>query len=116
MNARIWTGLLAMGFLAATLSAQTTSPAPTPPAPQPTPSVGSATSSAAPAAYTLSPEKREKAIAYASARYSLHFVSFLWSVLVLVGIIALRLAPRFRDRAESVSKLRFWQAAVFVPL
>jgi Zn-dependent protease with chaperone function len=78
--------------------------------------VGSAASSAAPAAYTLSPEKREMAIAYARARYSLHFVSFLWSVLVLVGIIALRLAPRFRDRAESVSKRRFWQAAVFVPL
>jgi hypothetical protein len=37
-------------------------------------------------------------------------------VIVLVVIIGLRLGPRFRDRAESVSRRRFWQAAVFVPL
>lgn len=97
-------------LFAASLSAQ---PAPSPP-PQPAASVSA--DSSAPTAYTLSPEKREKAIAYARARYRLHFVSFFWSVLIVLGIIALRVGPRFRDRAESVSKHRFWQAAVFVPL
>jgi Zn-dependent protease with chaperone function len=108
MNARLLACLLAAGFLAVTLSGQQA------PVPQPAPSV--APTPAAPAAYTLSPEKREKAIAYARARYGLHFVSFLWSVLILVAIIGMRLAPRFRDRAESFSKRPFWQAAVFVPL
>ena len=111
MNARILAGLLAAGVLAQTLPAQTPQPAS---APLPTPSIASAPS--APAAYTLSPEKREKALAYARSRYGLHFVSFFWSVLVLGAIIALRIAPRFRDRAEAVSKRRFGQAAVFVPL
>jgi len=110
VNARVLSGLLAAGLFAATLPAQ---PAPEP-APGPTPSVVS--TSSAPAAYTLSPEKREKAIAYARARYGLHFISFLWSALILVAIIGMRLAPRFRDRAEAVSGRPFWQATVFVPL
>jgi len=84
------------------------------PAPAPTPGVSAAT--AAPSSYTLTPEKYQKAVSYARAQYGLHFASFLWSALVLVVIIGLRLAPRFRDRAEAASKRRFWQAAVFVPL
>jgi STE24 endopeptidase len=84
------------------------------PASAPTPGVSA--TPAPPTSYTLTPEKYQKAIAYARARYGLHFLSFLWSVLVLLVIVALRLAPRFRDWAERVSKRRFWQAAVFVPL
>jgi Zn-dependent protease with chaperone function len=83
------------------------------PASAPTPAVSAAP---APSAYTLTPEKYQKAVAYARARYGLHFAAFLWSVLVLVVIIGLGLGPRFRDRAEAISKRRFWQAAVFVPL
>jgi Zn-dependent protease with chaperone function len=101
-------GLLVGLCLAAAVSAQE------PAAPAPTPGVSS--SSAPTTAYTLTPEKKEKAIAYAKARYRLHFISFFWSVAVLVVILALHLGPRFRDRAEAVSKRRFWQAAVFVPL
>ncbi len=108
MPVRLPAALFAAALLVAPMLAA--QPAPTL---QPTPSVSS---TAASATYTLSPEKREKAIAYSRARYTLHFVSFFWSVLVLVVIIALRLAPRFRDRAESASRRRFWQAAVFVPL
>jgi STE24 endopeptidase len=104
--------MLLTALLAAPLLAQ---PAP---APLPTqPVAASATSSApAPSTYRLSPEKREQAIAYARARYRLHFAAFAWSCAVFLAIIALRLGSRFRDRAESVSKRRFWQAAVFVPL
>jgi len=101
-------GLLVGLRLASSLVAQE------PAAPAPTPGLSASTSPTT--AYTLTPEKKEKAIAYAKARYRLHFLSFFWSVAVLAAIIALRLAPRFRDRAEAVSKRRFWQAAVFVPL
>jgi Zn-dependent protease with chaperone function len=96
---------------AAVLPAQTTAP-PT----EATPSVASSTTASAPTSYTLSPEQREKAIAYARARYRLHFFAFFWSVLVLILIIRARLGPRFRDRAESMTKRRFGQAAIFVPL
>ncbi len=97
------------------------SPAATPPAgPEslstPTTPSLAAKPSSAPATYTLTPEQREKAIAYARARYRLHFFAFFWSVFVLILIIRARLGPRFRDRAESISRRRFWQAAIFVPL
>jgi STE24 endopeptidase len=104
-------GFLALGIFAASLS---TLSAQSPPARAPTASVAS--SASAPTTYTLTPEKREKAVAYARARYGLHFIAFAWSVIVLFVILRARLAPRFRDRAESLSKNRFWQAAVFVPL
>ena len=112
MSARVSTGLIAAALFAAALSAQ---PASTPP-PSTPPSVVAGSTTAAPATYTLTPEKRAKAIAYSRARYALHFAGFLWSVVVLLFLIALRLGPRFRDRAESASRRRFWQAAVFVPL
>ena len=112
MNTRWSTLLLVITLFAAPLLAQ---PAPASAPTQPV--AASATSSApAPSAYRLSPEKRDQAIAYARARYRLHFAAFAWSGAVLLAIIALRLGPRFRDRAESVSRRRFWQAAVFVPL
>src|SRR5450432_1513812 len=100
MRPRMFAAALAAIFISASLFAQTA------PAPPPAPSVGAAAS--APAAYTLSPEKREKAIAYARVRYALHFASFAWSVLVLIAIIAWRMGPRFRDRAEGAARRRFW--------
>lgn len=109
-GARVPAVLLATGLFAATLSAQPAQ------APAPTPPSVSASSSGAPATYTLTPEKREQAIAYARARYRLHFAAFAWSCVVLLAIIAWRLGPRFRDRAEAASRRRFVQAAVFVPL
>ena len=81
------------------------------PAPTPTISGGRA-----PIEFTLSPEKRAEAIAYARARYRLHFAAFSWSVLVLVAIVAWRLGPRFRDRAERTTRGRLGQAAVFTTL
>jgi Zn-dependent protease with chaperone function len=110
MAARVLRAVLAAHLFAAALPAQTPEPSPL----QPTPSISA--SSAAPMAYTLSSEKREKAIAYARARYRLHFASFAWSVLIAVLVIALRLAPRYRDRAEALANRRFPQAAVFVTL
>ena len=108
MRSRALTGAIAAMALSAALFAQ----APPTPAPTAAPSVGSG----AHADYTLSSEKRAKAIAYARSRYALHFASFGWSVLVLVVLIAWRLGPRFRDRAERATRRRFGQAAIFVPL
>jgi Zn-dependent protease with chaperone function len=111
MTARISSLFLGSLLVATTLLAQ---PAPTA---QPTPTATTAAAStAASSTYRLSPEKRDQAIAYARARYRLHFVAFAWSCIVLLAIIALRLGPRFRDVAESASRRRFWQAAIFVPL
>ncbi len=111
MNVRIVPLFFAAALLSGALSAQSV---PTPP-PPPAPPTASPNPAAA-ATYRLAPEKRAQAIAYARARYRLHFAAFAWSVAVLLAIIALRLGPRFRDRAESTSRRRFVQAAVFVPL
>jgi STE24 endopeptidase len=118
MSARI-PALLATAFLlAAPLFAQ---PAASPPPAAPAPNVAASTASTptasgAPAEYRLSPERREQAVAYARARYRMHFVAFGWGVVVLLGIIGLRTGPWFRDLAESSSRRRFTQAAVFVTL
>jgi Zn-dependent protease with chaperone function len=111
MNARFPS--LVLGSLLLLTSHSLAQPAPKAP---PTPTTAAAPSSGAPSTYQLSPEKRDQAVAYARARYRLHFVAFVWSCIVLLAIVALRLGPRFRDGAESVSRRRFWQAAIFVPL
>lgn len=67
-------------------------------------------------AYTLPPEKYEKAIAFSRTRWALHFLGVAYTLALLILILALRLAPRFRDRAEAVSHRRFIQAMIFVPL
>jgi Zn-dependent protease with chaperone function len=66
--------------------------------------------------YSLPPDKLQRAIEYAHAGYRLHFVSELWAIVILTMIIASGLSARFRDWAGAVSKRRFVQALVFVPL
>lgn len=66
--------------------------------------------------YTLPPEKYEKAVAYSRTQYTLHFVGVVYSLLVLLIVITLRIAPKYRDRVERVSQRRFVQAIIFVPL
>jgi Zn-dependent protease with chaperone function len=67
-------------------------------------------------AYTLSSERYAKAVAYSRAKYRLHFIGFAWGAVVLIGLLALGVAARFRDIAERVSRRRFVQALVFVPM
>lgn len=67
-------------------------------------------------AYTLSPEKYEKAVAYSRATYRLHFVGAAYSLILLLIILSMRISPGFRDRAERISRRRFVQAIVFVPM
>jgi Zn-dependent protease with chaperone function len=82
-------------------------------APAPTPSV---TREAGETGYSLSPETAAKAVAYSRARYRLHFAYAVWEVVLLVGILALGIAPRIRTFAERVSRRRIVQALVFAPL
>lgn len=65
--------------------------------------------------YTLTPEKYAKAVAYSNARYRLHFIDFVYGLLVLILVLRWRLAPKFRDWAEAASPRRFLQAVIFVP-
>ena len=67
-------------------------------------------------AYTLPPERYQKAVAYSRATYRLHFAAVAWTVAVLFALLFLRIAPRFRSFAERASGRRFVQALVFVPL
>ncbi|MGI8744617.1 MAG: M48 family metallopeptidase [Bryobacteraceae bacterium] len=48
------------------------------------------------ASYTLPPDQYARAIAYAHARYALHFASFAVSVLVLAAMLRFRMASRLR--------------------
>jgi STE24 endopeptidase len=65
--------------------------------------------------YTLSPEQEAQAIAYARARHELYFFDVAYGLLLLVLLLQLRVAPRFRDLAASASDNSFVQTIIFVP-
>lgn len=66
--------------------------------------------------YTLPPDKLAKAIEYAAARNRLHFIGVAYGILVLVAVLAWRLAPRIRSWAESATSRRILQAYIVAPL
>ena len=66
--------------------------------------------------YTLPPDKLAKAIEYATARNRLHFIAAAYGILLLIGVLATKVAPRFRDWAEAASRRRILQAYIFAPL
>lgn len=66
--------------------------------------------------YSLPPDKYKKAVEYSRTQYRLHFAGVAYSLLLLLIILSLRIAPAFRDWAERVSRRRFVQAMVFTPL
>jgi STE24 endopeptidase len=82
--------------------------------------VSSAPKQAAPppvlAQYTLTPEKRAKAIAYSGARYLLFFVGVAVSVGIYWLLWRAKLAVLFRDWARKASPRHFVQCLIFVPL
>jgi STE24 endopeptidase len=67
-------------------------------------------------AYTLPPELYAKAVKYSRAQYILYFAGFAWGVIVLLLVLAWRLAPRYRDWAEHATRFRFLQAVIFTPI
>jgi STE24 endopeptidase len=66
--------------------------------------------------YTLSPAQAAQAVAYARTRHELYFLDVAYGLLLLVLLLQLRVAPRFRDLAERASDSSFARTLVFVPL
>jgi Zn-dependent protease with chaperone function len=66
--------------------------------------------------YTLPPEKYQKAVDYSKAKYRLYFITCFFGFALLLILLALKIAPRFRNVAEKVASNRFAQAWIFVPL
>src|SRR5260221_4593589 len=83
---------------------------------QPQAASASQSAPASTTAYTLSPDKLAKAKALYELRGKLRIIDTLYSLLVLLALLYLGVAAKYRDWAESVSKYRFVQALIFVPL
>ena len=66
--------------------------------------------------YRLSRERYEKAVSYSRAGYTLYFISYFLAAIVLLLILRLGIAAKFRDFAEAVSDRKWIQCLVFVPL
>jgi len=66
--------------------------------------------------YTLPRDRYEKAIAYSRAGYTLYFVMYFSNLLVLILILRLGLAAKFRDFAEWSTGNRLVQGILFIPI
>ena len=87
-----------------------------PPASSTSPTTQTAKEQSEVKAYTLPPDLYEKAVKYSRAQYILYFVGFVWGVVVLLLVLAWKLAPKYRDWAERATKVRFLQAVIFTPI
>jgi STE24 endopeptidase len=67
-------------------------------------------------AYTLPPDLYRKARDLGRFHARFAWIDFFYGIFVLWVILSWRFGPQFRDWAESVSRNRFVQAAVFAPL
>ncbi len=70
----------------------------------------------APERYTLSPERRQKAIAYSRARYALYFAGVVISLGIYFLLWRSGVARVFRNWARRASARNFVQCLIFVPL
>ena len=77
------------------------------------PSASSPSSAGQVQGYTLSPAQEAQAIAYAHAEHELYFLDVAYSLLLLVLLLQLRVAPTIRDLAARVSGIAFVQTVVF---
>ena len=80
------------------------------------PQTVSASLPASTTAYTLPPDKLAKAKALYDLRGKLRIIDTVLSFVVLLALLYLGIAAKYRDWAERVSKYRFVQAVIFVPL
>jgi STE24 endopeptidase len=79
------------------------------------------TATASPAAtqtteYTLPPDKLAKSKALYELRGKLRIIDTAYSLIILLVILSLGIAAKYRDWAEKASGNRFVQALIFVPL
>src|SRR5258708_26838783 len=80
------------------------------------PQIVSASPPASTTAYTLPPDKLAKAKALYDLRGKLRIIDTVFGLVVLLALLYLGIAAKYRDWAERVSRYRFVQAMVFVPL
>jgi STE24 endopeptidase len=66
--------------------------------------------------YTLSPGQEAQAVAYARARHELYFFDAAYGVLLLILLLQLRVAVKFREWAERAAGNNFVSTVIFVPL
>ena len=66
--------------------------------------------------YTLPPDKMAKSKALYDLRGKLRIIDTIYGLLVLLGLLYLGIAGKFRDIAEASGKNRFVQALIFVAL
>jgi Zn-dependent protease with chaperone function len=66
--------------------------------------------------YRLAPELRDRAERHAHVRHLQYVVDLVWSLLVLLLVLRLRLAARLQTFAERSARRRFVQVAIFAPL
>ena len=102
------------GILGNSQSGSSTIPSPSAAPPGPPPSQIQPASP--PTTYTLTPERRAKAIAYSRSLYALYFLGTLISIGIYVFLWRARIAMTFRDWACKVSGQQFVQCLIFVPL
>lgn len=75
-----------------------------------------ASPNAIPQRYTLSPEKRAKAVAYSHAEYALYFAGVALALATYAFLWLARVALAFRNWARRVSSRHWIQCLIFVPL
>lgn len=66
--------------------------------------------------YHLPPDQMAKAIALYKIHTVLYVFGMVFSLVLLVVLLRLKVAPKYRDWAERISKNSFVQACAFVPL
>ncbi len=81
-----------------------------------TPVAAQSTNTAPTTEYTLPPDKLAKSQALYDLRGKLRIIDTTYSLIVLLAILSLGVAAKYRDWAEKVSGNRFVQALIFVPL
>jgi STE24 endopeptidase len=66
--------------------------------------------------YSLPPDKLAKAQALYTVRTTLHFVETIYGLALLLFVLHFHLGARFRSWAEGITRVRFFQAFLFVPV
>jgi STE24 endopeptidase len=107
------THVVAMDVAADATGRQTTN---SPQTSAPSPAAATQTAEKKVTEYTLPPELYRKARDLGRFRFRFALIDFFYGVFVLWVILYWRFGPKFREWAESVSRNRFVQAAIFAPL
>jgi STE24 endopeptidase len=110
----IWLLLVSSGMMATLQNGNSPSSAPQPT--QPEQLTVQAQAAQPPLSYTLSPERRAKAVSYARSRYLLFFLGTLNSLCIYLLLWRTGVTVSFRNWARRISSRHFIQLLIFVPL